>query len=52
MEYKRIILEVPAEFHKVAKKQAKELNMTLKSYVLHYIYSPIIERENIKELKN
>lgn len=50
-KYKRIILEVPEEIHKIAKEQAKELNITLKEYLLEFILPHLAQRETIKREK-
>lgn len=51
MKYKRFVLDVPEEIHKIAKRQAKDMNITLRKYLLKFIYPQIIERERIKNSK-
>lgn len=47
MKYKRFVLDVPEDIHQMAKRQAKKMNITLRKYLLSFIYPPIIEREKI-----
>ena len=49
MRCKRIILEVSETFHNKVKKQAKELNITMKEYLITMIYPEIMERENLEK---
>ena len=47
-KYKRFIIVVPEEFHAIAKRQAKEMNMTLRDYLLGFFYTEVINREHSK----
>ena len=49
MKYKRFVLDVPEDFHEIAKKQAKSSNITLRKYLLSFIYPEIVQREKIRK---
>jgi predicted HicB family RNase H-like nuclease len=51
MKYKRFVLDVPEEIHEMAKSQAKEMNISLRKYLLSFIYPQVIEREKVMKEK-
>jgi hypothetical protein len=49
MRYKRFVVDVPEDVHTIAKRQAKDMNITLRKYLLKIIYPIIFQREEINK---